>query len=150
MNPETVISVLGPLTSNWQMRAWRLVLCRTELVAWPYTWKEGFRLGFLIELGLGSDPGSVLANGTRDDFRKALLGRDLREYDLNEITKIVVRSRMRSNLIEIHQVSRQIDCYGIMDRYLTNPYREILRKCYPSKYREEGFPTTILGRIIKY
>jgi hypothetical protein len=88
MKADDLVTVLGPFTSNWGTKTWRLLLGRKEIVAWPYTLREAARLGFGIETGFFSDPGLALETRDRDEFHKLLLGRSLRTYPVHKYSSI--------------------------------------------------------------
>jgi len=130
MNPDDLIGVLGPLTSDWGMKAWRLLLGHTEIVGWPYRSREAWRLGFSIETGLVRDPGMLLQTGDRDEFQKALLGRDVRRYQIRDLASITLLKQMSRNKLKIDRVNGTSDRYSILYRGQTESYRELLRRVY--------------------
>jgi hypothetical protein len=123
-----------------------------EIVGWPYRSRESTTtsVGFSIETGLVSDPGVLLETNDRDEFQKALLGRELRRHEIRDVANIALHNRMMRNQIEIRRVDGTSDRYSILYRGQTDQYRELLRKVYPHHYREEGFPATFWGKILKW
>jgi hypothetical protein len=149
MNPKDFVAVIGPLSSHWGMRTWRLLLGHREILCWPYSSSEAPRLAWSVETGLVTDAGTLFETGNWDELQKALLGPNLRRYLVQEVASITLHNRMSCNRIKIDRMSGTADQYGILYRRQTEAYRELLRKLYPLYYREEGFPKTWLGRILK-
>jgi hypothetical protein len=150
MQIDDVAAVSGLMLSNWGCKAWRLLFGQKEIVAWPYKSGESFRLAVFIELGFVNDPGSVLVTNDRDNFQKALVSRELRTYLVKDITCIKLRSCMTRHKIEIYASKGVADVYGMWDRHHIENYRELFRRLYPHCHSEEGFPTTFLGKMMRW
>jgi hypothetical protein len=149
MQVDDVISISELLLSKWGWHGWRLVFGLEEIIGWPYTWREGFSLGVLLETGIGRDAASALNTNDRDRFNSALLGRPLRTYSLSDIASITLRSSMARHKIEIHRANGTADIYSMWDRDKLLHYRYLLQKTYPHHYREEGFPNTRWGKFLR-
>jgi hypothetical protein len=88
------------LTSNWGLSTWRLLLGRKGIVGWPYKWTEAFRLGLLLDTGIGRDPGAFLLATDSHQFSAAMKGRKIRIYAVAEIQSITLACSAWRNRIE--------------------------------------------------
>ena len=138
---------LGPVTSSWGLKTWRLILRTDEILAWQCGFKDGLKLALMLELGIGHDPGDFK---TFEEARAALVKHSVRRFPLSEIKRLIVRSSSLRHKIEILSTDGSTEQYGIYHRHLLDHYRTVLRRTYPDRYREEDFPTTRWAKIAKY
>ena len=150
MTSEDCVRALGPLTSKWGFKTWQLLLGSREIVAWPYTWTEAFRLGLFLETGFGGDAGSVFTIRDARGFAAALAGRNVRTYAVSAIESITFRSAATRNKIEILGTDGTCDRYGVMYRSQTNEYRKALQSLYGNRFRERDLPRSLWGKLVKY
>ena len=140
---------IGPLWTNWGIRAWTLLLAKDEFIAHRYTTWETWKLALGMQLGgLVADPGG----GWRDEPASAPLhgGRGFRHYVVSEIRSITVTVSHGNNYVSILHSGGRVDRYDIQDRTLTRHFMTVLQSMYPLLYRESGIPSTLVGRILKY
>ncbi|MCX6611851.1 MAG: hypothetical protein NTW74_13475 [Acidobacteria bacterium] len=142
------IVTLGPMTSSWGLKMWRLILRRGEILAWPYGFKDGLRLGLMLELGIGRDPGDF-SSKTMDEIRSALEEPSVRKFPVAGIDHITLRCSSLRHKIEIVAKDGSTEKFGLWHRHLLTEYGIVLRKMYPDRYRETGFPTKLWDRITK-
>ena len=147
MNPKEVIHGIGPMTTHWGMKLWRLFLGHNEVVACPYAFRDSFRVGMAQETAVVSEP--MIVPRDPEKLRRLLLSPTARRYRVQQLDSITVRNRMVRNAIEVRH-SGGTDSYGIYHRGLTEHYRSTLRDVYPTLYREAGFPRSLWGRILKW
>jgi hypothetical protein len=147
MNQDELIAGIGPLTSKWGFKTWRLLLGKDQLIACPYSTLESCRLGFANETGLVNEPEIIPL--IWDEVQEMLRKSQCKTYNLSETVKLILRNRMIRNEIIICRFDGIEDSYGIFKRQNTDLYRSILRSLYPRQYQEAGFPKTLLGRILK-
>jgi len=138
---------IGPVWSNWGLRAWDLLFAKDEIIARRYstweTWKLAARQHFEVPTdpggtGLGS-PGSSPLHGERG----------FRHYVVSGLRSITVTVSAGGNNVTIASASGRSDRYDIQHRPLTEQFRQVLQAMYPSLYAESGVPATLAGRLLK-
>jgi hypothetical protein len=138
---------IGPVLTNFGLRAWNLLLAKHEIVALPYTFWAGVKLGVHLYCGFPADPGEEL----RRHLNSLPLSADtpLRYYSIAEVTSISVVVSHGMNHIRIAKAAGGDDRYDIPKRPLTRSFGDTVRTMYPALYQEEGVPTSNLGRVLK-
>src|SRR5258705_76485 len=134
-------NAIGPLWSNWGLRAWNLLLARDEIIAQRYSTLEVWKLATRQHLGAPGDPGGTW----RDNPGSAPLhdGRGFRHYVVSELRSITVTVSPGGNSVSIISAIDRSDRYDIQQRPLTELFRQVLQAMYPSLYQESGVPTTV-------
>lgn len=147
LNPEGVLEGIGPVTTHWGMKMWRLFLGYDDVVACRYSFRESWRVGMAHETGVTSEP--MIVPSDPQELRRLLRSSTARRYRVQQPGSITLRNRMVRNAIEVRH-SGGTDSYGIYHRGHTEHYRSTLRAVYPTAYREAGFPRSLWGRILKW
>ena len=137
---------IGPLWSNWGLRAWNLLLARDEIIAQRYSTLEAWKLALRQHLRVPGGPGEAW----RENPGSAPLhdGRGFRHYVVSELRSITVTVSPGGNDVSIASANGRTDRYDIQQRPLTEHFRQVLQAMYPSLYQESGVPTTVVGRLL--
>jgi len=138
---------IGPLFTNFGLHAWNLFLAADSLVAQRYSFSDGLKLGFHLSCGFPADPGERLRQ--RVDSLAIRSDLPIRYYSLPELQSITVVVSHGMNHIRLEKVSGGYDRYDIPHRPATRSVLVTLRTMYPTLCRDEGLPTTTIGRVLK-
>jgi len=152
MDSDLFIDVLGPLWSSNGAKTWSLFLAPDRIIAWPYTFAESLQLALRLQLKhWPRDPGADLRGQVGEGLREVDLprGREVRRYQVHLLRSLVIQSNSTANTITVEKLSSESDEYAIALRQETDLYRAVLADLYPDKYRENDFPTTAIGRLLR-
>jgi hypothetical protein len=143
---------IGPVASSWGRKYWNLLFGKDAIVAYPYRLPEAIWL--LINYyfkNYNTDPGKqirarALGGVTLESF---LRERDAHRIDASIIKRVEISSRYMQNRIRLIEYSGKKRSYSILNRAMTDTYRQALRELYPEKYIELDFPKTRPGKVLK-
>ncbi|MEM1180014.1 MAG: hypothetical protein AAGM22_16860 [Acidobacteriota bacterium] len=123
---DQIKMAIGPVTSNWGLKSWRLLFVDAAVIAWPYTWLEAFRIG-AVDYGF-SYP-TAIPNFEARAHQSARTKGAVRRHRHRDVIKVVLRSNMNRNAIEFTDQDRTWS-YGIWHRHRTDEYSGVLQGVY--------------------
>ena len=140
-------SGLGPAQTHFGFRYWSFLLGDEYIVAIPYTFWEGFKLGFHLVVGFPSDPGELIRNqGTAFNWAQR---QGHRYYSISDLHAVRVVISHGYNHLDLVTLEGQYDHYSIPRRQDTQRWRNLLKDRYSAIYSESGAPKTLFGRVLK-
>jgi len=149
LHQEEIRAVIGPLGSGSVWRYWNLLLGPDQVVGWPYTIGESWQLAFSMQLPFVPPPKEAAAYGPAE-LQDAASGRDLRVHLLTDITRIALQITAGWNRIVVYRKDGREERYTIWRRELTQEYSAALGAAYPGLYVQEGAPTTLWAKVLKW
>lgn len=133
------------------MKNYSLLLASSLVTAWPYKTLESLRLGFALQSRRVRDPGAWVR-------RKAVAGEltdlDLHSagatsYELLELEQVAIECNWFNNAVALRKTNGTSVRFRLLHRADTVVYRRTLRRLYPGKYVERGFPKSRVTRVLK-
>jgi hypothetical protein len=152
MESDLLNEALGPFWSNSGTKSWSILLGPDRIVAWPYSFGEALKLALRYNVGSWvRDPGANFRTLVRQGMAASGLPRTrkTRTYHVHLLRSIVVRSNNTANTVTFEKLSGEKDEYAIAVRGETDSYRQVLSGLYGKVYREEDFPTSALGKMLR-
>jgi hypothetical protein len=127
--------VIAPVAYGWFGMPYGLLCSPTGMIVTSRSLHGFWHMGLIAGLGghPSIDPDDVLL------FADTMDGKDARLHSINEIQSVTVFSRWFRNEIRLALRNGEVERYFIYARSATRQYRDLLRRTYPSLYREEGF-----------
>ena len=144
-------AAVGPLWSHGGFRNWNLLLANEGILAWPYRFSESVRLLFCFAIGFPQDPGEAVRQENASGFEatRALYDRTCQTFLVPDLHSIVMVNRHGANEIQLRQLNGVLHTFHVFRRRSTSDYRSTLEELYPALYKEQGFPTSRLGKVLK-
>ncbi len=145
MNGWRFEEAIGPVSTGFGGKSWSLLFGPEVIVAYPYSGWENWKLAFYLRMGFPPDPGeltrhnAVLGRLTE----KELLNPECRKFHISGIREIVMRGHHGGNQVHIVRVGGETVEYSLPVREKTAQFREVLRRMYPSLYKESGFESPL-------
>lgn len=142
---------LGPVWSHWGFRNHSLLLTSHDIIDCTYSTRDSIKLGFALQLPLLKDP-------EESRRQRAIEGKVLEEelsslgatfYPVDCLREIRVECRWMQNAVVICPNDFDELTYRLYNRHQTDIYRDAFSQLYPQLYREQGFPTSGIGRLFK-
>jgi hypothetical protein len=145
-------ATIGPVWSSWGWKYWSLLFGKDAIVVYPYKMREAFWL--LVNYyfkNYNADPGIQVRREALEGvaLESFLRERDARRLDASVIKRVEISSSYMQNRIILVEYSGKKRVYSILNRAMTDTYRQALKELYPEKYIEVDFPRTRLGKILK-
>lgn len=137
---------IGPLSTGWH--SWTILLSEERLTAIAYSPRDLWKLAFNEVIGFPDDPNQSFRKRVNDGLEVCIPTNARRkDYELTTIKSICATYRTMRNQIVIESISGELTKYDISDRSSTDAIFNSLKTFYPTKFKEAGKPTTLIGRI---
>lgn len=147
-----IIDAMGPVTTHWGMKLWRLLFLEDQVVAWPYSSKESAWMGLEQVVGLiflVKTPVETMPNFNETPHKNIERQGRFRRHLHVDIARVILRSTMNRNLIELTDTHGSSMTYGIYHRFSTERYSKLLQRTYGGAFERRDFPKSRLGKLLR-